>query len=929
VGSHSSGWLALGGLIAGLVIGAIIGAAIIATGGGILLLAASVAGALCITAAAGAAGERLGEAYDNDNASGTPCSSISKGWPTVWIENALAARMTDPNSHNNAQIKQGALWVYIGKLPAARHNDKSTCTGIVIPQTKYTYIGGPPADSGAPYQATMAGFLHDFGTALEEEAKIMGIAGLVLGGAAVIGAALGAASLGAGLLAAFEGAVGLGAGYAGAQYGHQFGSWVGKGVDSLVGYTDGRYEHFLGSAGGIAGGFAGGKIAEKGIETGKATVEGFREGYSGRGGPEILDPVPPPQLNAPPPRAPETIDLVQNRDGVWEMPAEGQGRPGEVPGERALPGGEPQRLIEGPPQQRLLEGPPQQRLLEGPGQVRPLEGPAARPPGEEVVPGEGRPGANEPAPAVAERPAILEESFSQTPNANRERFLTDREFADAAIDNYYKTGELPPGLEAQRAYRIDTRPNVEEFAPNPNREWQTGNEFVHVSGRQWTAQEMFPYMRRYNYDPQVHTVGERAVVGEIYRYDLDVVGVRARDMDALNHPDFHSTNYPAFEDVILTPRVPQEGIVRMEKLQATGEVVNVREIPDDHPFWDQGGHKEFPGGADGLRGHDGPESFYNLRVEAAGGKPVPQEGAFIIDAPEVAAPKAGDVVDKACTTCEGAAEAPKASEVVAPEKSLAETKTADFAKDPALQKQVYEQAKGVRERMNALADGIKEKLGLPETTESGRPTAKSLLKRDSEEDFIHGLTEKFARKKYDEIGQMDDMVRGRFNLPDRAAVETAVTELKNSGYEVKEIVPPRVNADGVETYSRYHVVLRDPQTGLTHEWQVGTDSTTKLYEEQGIQLPEALQQAKDAQGKHFNNDLHDIYYDLFKSYNAKDPALGAKYGLPEFIAKVENAAPKAGQGESVDVAGLHQEASQILDAMVKDNGPDALLKFFH
>ncbi len=271
-----------------------------------------------------------------------------------------------------------------------------------------------------------------------------------------------------------------------------------------------------------------------------------------------------------------------------------------------------------------------------------------------------------------------------------------------------------------------------------------------------------------------------------------------------------------------------------------------------------------------------------------------------------------------CPTCSGA----KAR------KPVAELTPRELAESAAEQSRLFRGAEDARARMQSLADGIRAKLGLPETTPSGRPTAKSLLKREGEAEFLRGVQEKCARKGYERIGQMDDMVRGRFNAPDRAAVEDIVGELRNSGYEVKEVVAPRV-ADGVETYSRYHVVLRDAETGLTHEWQVGTDATTSLYEGQGIRIPDSLAAARDAAGKHFNNDLHDVYYDLFKSVNAKNPELGERYGLGDFIGQVESAAPRAGQGEAVDIAGMHERASDILARMDAEQGSPWILGFFH
>jgi uncharacterized Zn-binding protein involved in type VI secretion len=291
VGNHGSGLFAGLGMGLGLIAGAVIGAAlIVATGGAALVVAAAVAGAICITAAAGAAGERLGESYDNDVAVGTPCSMILMGCPTVFIESMLAARMNDPTSaclitEAPALMQQGSQTVFVGGVLAARHNDLATCTGSAIPQTKHTYIGGPPAMSGVPSQATTAALFHDMGSALEDEAKWAGYTALALGGAevAVVGvtACLAASAAGAGLtavfgagvLAAAPGAAGLGIGYFGSVEGAKGGAFVGSLIDSAAGTTDGRFARFGSTWGGIAGGAVGGKIAEASIDAGGSSSE--------------------------------------------------------------------------------------------------------------------------------------------------------------------------------------------------------------------------------------------------------------------------------------------------------------------------------------------------------------------------------------------------------------------------------------------------------------------------------------------------------------------------------------------------------------------------------------------------------------------------------------------------------------------------------
>jgi hypothetical protein len=51
--------------------------------------------------------------------------------------------------------------------------------------------------------------------------------------------------------------------------------------------------------------------------------------------------------------------------------------------------------------------------------------------------------------------------------------------------------------------------------------------------------------------------------------------------------------YPAFEKPFLTPYVPVDAITSRTPLTLTGEVVDRRALPDDHPFWDYSGNTDF------------------------------------------------------------------------------------------------------------------------------------------------------------------------------------------------------------------------------------------------------------------------------------------------------------------------------------------------
>lgn len=264
-------------------------------------------------------------------------------------------------------------------------------------------------------------------------------------------------------------------------------------------------------------------------------------------------------------------------------------------------------------------------------------------------------------------------------------------------------------------------------------------------------------------------------------------------------------------------------------------------------------------------------------------------------------------------------------------KSFEEITPEEFAASEALQNRVYNMALDVQARQQALGERILAKLAI----KGGK--VKSILKRPDLKSFSKGILEKTGRpdKDYERLSQMDDIVRGRFDLPTQKDVDAVAKALQNqSQFKVVEVVEPRV-AGGVVKYPRYHVILKDTGTGLTHEWQVGTEALTKLYEEPGVAIPEELANAARQLGKEFHPDLHDIEYDLFQSINRQDPAVAAKYGLPDFIQKVARASQRAGEEGAAfkdlpEVARqLHVEAGSILSRLIEGEGADWVAKFFH
>jgi hypothetical protein len=211
----------------------------------------------------------------------------------------------------------------------------------------------------------------------------------------------------------------------------------------------------------------------------------------------------------------------------------------------------------------------------------------------------------------------------------------------------------------------------------------------------------------------------------------------------------------------------------------------------------------------------------------------------------------------------------------------------------------------------------------------------SIRKRDELASFISGIIEKCGRKDYPILGQMDDIIRGRLNITDGEEVPKVVKAIREqSAFKVKHVDAPRVNDAGVIRYPRYHVIVEDPATGLTHEWQIGTRATSQLYETQGIKIPPELEAAAAKLGKHFRTDIHDIEYDIFQTFNKREPGVAAELGIPGFIARVAQASQDSAAGAAdtklgTNIANLHGEANALLKALVDRKGAEYVAGMFH
>jgi hypothetical protein len=119
-------------------------------------------------------------------------------------------------------------------------------------------------------------------------------------------------------------------------------------------------------------------------------------------------------------------------------------------------------------------------------------------------------------------------------------------------------------------------------------------------------------------------------------------------------------------------------------------------------------------------------------------------------------------------------------------------------------------------------------------------------------------------------------------------------------------------------------------SGIIHEWQIGTQAVTDVYETEGIEIPSEVGDLPE--GMH--RDLHDIEYDILANIQRDHPDIAAEVGIPDFRTRVAQASADAGeQGADMPdknerIVQLHNECSAILRQLVDRHGPDIIRKYF-
>lgn len=261
--------------------------------------------------------------------------------------------------------------------------------------------------------------------------------------------------------------------------------------------------------------------------------------------------------------------------------------------------------------------------------------------------------------------------------------------------------------------------------------------------------------------------------------------------------------------------------------------------------------------------------------------------------------------------------------------------TADeFEASPKAQRSLYIAANGALKRQMSLMKGVIKRLGIKKVTPYNE------LKRLDVDAFVKGIVAKVReRKGYATIREMTDIIRGRINVDNPKDVKRVVAEIQKTGLiGPNGVEPPKKRAGVAEGYPRWHVDVMDPETGIIHEWQIGTKQTTKLFQDPGIDVgPLRIEQK--------NTNIHDIEYDIFKSIDQPDAkslspetvaeyrALAQEVGISDYRRRVAEVSARTGR-ETIPSAELdalikqlHAEAGALLKVLIQRRGVEWVQAF--
>ncbi len=221
----------------------------------------------------------------------------------------------------------------------------------------------------------------------------------------------------------------------------------------------------------------------------------------------------------------------------------------------------------------------------------------------------------------------------------------------------------------------------------------------------------------------------------------------------------------------------------------------------------------------------------------------------------------------------------------------------DFANNPDAQRTLFDAAGGAVERMRAAG----------EEAVAGIPNAEvvSQRKRPDLDSFTQEVLAKQRLKNYESLGDMHDIIRGRISVDTGAEMGTVAQRLRERfAGSIVEVKPPR------EGYPRWHINVTDPATGLVHEWQVGTRSTTDFFERPTLQMPSTVTRFRG------RPDFHDGVYKLLD--RVRDPGVRQRHGLDDIKRDYTDIANETGQGQPRDYERRFNEMTERINGALRD-----------
>ena len=191
------------------------------------------------------------------------------------------------------------------------------------------------------------------------------------------------------------------------------------------------------------------------------------------------------------------------------------------------------------------------------------------------------------------------------------------------------------------------------------------------------------------------------------------------------------------------------------------------------------------------------------------------------------------------------------------------------------QRRLTEAAFETNQRMQTVSDDISSDFGLEPSKVGlkGNDFGVDDVSKIDQDEFIAKVLEKTRRWDDPEnIGSMTDMSRGRFDVEsfeEATAIADSLESRLNQAFGSENVLRKPVP----EVYKRHHILVRDPATGVHHEWQIGTEALTRMIEKVSVTLPDGV----NLHGHNF----HVVMYDVLDKLS--NPKVRAKHNLPDSI----------------------------------------------